>query len=300
MKNSVETEKYRVSRGLNILARRIVEEEFSPEMVTAQINQQFNYISKKERMGLMREVINRSYRYAWSVPEVQGVFREENDFDAIMPLERINFFLDTIKECVAVIIARQLLSALQLRSREISLNGSFGSSFYRYCLSRIKKSNIISRIKDIEVLEIHLKQMGHLIRKTTLFDEAFPRRKYDSNIPALYSDLFQSFWERVRWNEIFPSNPAASRELSQCKSILIDIIARQKGKFSVREIANEFFALTGFSNHDNMFMISFLDFYFFTWLSHFGILAYCRPVPEVCMKVTPFGREFLAHLRERR
>ncbi len=300
MKVSFEAEKYRVSRGLNILARRIVEEEFSPEMVTAQINQQFNYISKKERMGLMREVINRSYRYAWSVPEAQGIFREENDCNAVMPLEKINPFLDTIKECVAMKIARQVLSALQLRSCEISVNGSFGSSFYRYCLSRIKKSNIISQIKDLEVLEIHLKQMGHLIRKTEIFAKNALKGAHNGNISALHSDLFLAFWERVQWEEIFPSNPAASRELSQCKSILIDIIARQKGTFALREIANEFFALTGFSKPDDIFMISFLDFYFFTWLSHFGILDYCRPVPEVRMKVTPFGREFLAHLRERR
>lgn len=297
MKNSVEAEKYRVSRGLNILARQIVEQEFTPEMITTQINRQFNYISKKERMGLVREVINRSYRYAWSVPETQHSFHVNTDIYPIMPLEKFKIFVDDMKECVAVKIARHIIFSLRTHSNVVNTDGTFNNAFYRRCLALLMKKNIVPQIEDRELLEIYLKQMGLMVRKTSFAEQRAKAGGFDD--AAWYFDLFCSFWERVSWEDIFPSHPAASRELSQCKSILIDLIARQKGKFSVRNIANEFFSLTGFSDPGDMFMISFLDFYFFTWLSHFGILAYCRPIPEVCMKITPFGKEFLTHLRQR-
>lgn len=297
MKNSVETEKYRVSRGLNLLARQIVEQDFTPEMITTQINRQFNYISKKERMGLVREVINRSYQYAWSVPETRPSLHDRTEVYPIMPPEKIKLFGNELKECVAVKIARHIMSSLRAQTHVANPDGTFSNAFYRRCLALLKKKSILPQIEDRELLEIYLKQMGQVVRKTSFAEQRTGSGEFD--VAAWYSDLFLSFWERVSWEEIFPSNPAASRELSQCKTILIDLIALQRGKFSVRSIANEFFSLTGFSEPGDMFMISFLDFYFFTWLSHFGILAYCRPVPEVCMKVTPFGREFLRHLRER-
>lgn len=299
MKNSVEVEKYRVSRGLNLLAKQIVELEFTPEMITTQINKQFDYIPKKERPGLVREAINRSYQYAWSVPETRRSIQVKAGIDTVMPFDKIKKFGNTIKECVAVKIARHIISALCTHTSVVNSDGSFSNTFYVHCLARMKKKNVVPQIDDRELLEIYLKQMGHVVRKTSLAGHNAGLRKFNGDITAEYTELFLSFWERVSWEDIFPSNPAASRELSQCKTILIDLIAAQKGKFSIRSLANEFFSLTGFSEPGNIFMISFLDFYFFTWLSHFGILTYCRPVPEVCMKLTPFGKEFLMHLRER-
>ncbi len=295
MKNSVEAEKYRVSRGLNILARQIVEQEFTHEMITTQINRQFNYISKKERKGLVREAINRSYRYVWSVPKTRPSFHDKTEVYSFMPPEKIKLFNNDIRECVAVKIARHIISSLRTHSHAANPDGTFNNSFYCRCLALLNKKNIVPHIEDRELLEIYLKQMGHVVRKTSFVAQKSKAGKFD--IVALYFDLFLSFWEKVSWADIFPSNPAASRELSRCKMILVDLVAREKEKFSVQNIANEFFSLTGFSEPGDMFMISFLDFYFFTWLSHFGILAYCRPLPEVCMKVTPFGKEFLRYLR---
>jgi hypothetical protein len=299
MKNSIEVEKYRVSRGLNLLARQIVEQEYTSEMIKTQIEEKFHNFSKTERMGLVREVINRSYRYAWSVPENTKPHTKKKDLDAIMPREKVARFANIIDECVAMKLAAHVVSALTGRSRVMNGDGSFSASFYRDCLSIMQKNKVLPQIDDIELLEIYLKQMGYLIRKTSVAGKNAAKSVFNGDIIGFYSDLFLAFWERASWEDIFPSNPVASRELSQCKSILIDLIARQQGKFVLRELCNEFFSLTGFSFSGDMFMISFLDFYFFTWLSHFGILAYCRPVPEVCMKVTPFGKEFLAHLQQR-
>ncbi|MCX7678525.1 MAG: hypothetical protein N2316_04840 [Spirochaetes bacterium] len=299
MKNNLEVEKSKINRGLNLLARQIVDQEFTPEMVAMHIEEKFGSVSKKERMVLLREVINRSCSYAWTVPISAHQNRVKNKIIHIMPLEKIIPFVNELKKCVAVNIARHLIEELRAFFKGKITKKPFGSYFYSHCLSRFRKYDAFSQIEDGELWEIYFKQMGHLIRETSIIEEDIAiNSDHESSIANLFSELFIAFWGKVPWEEIFPSNPAAARELSKIKSILIDLLVQQKGKFNIRNLANEFFSLTGFSDLNDMYMISFLDFYFFTWLSHFGILAYCRPIPEVCLKITPFGKEFLKYLRE--
>ena len=46
---------------------------------------------------------------------------------------------------------------------------------------------------------------------------------------------------------------------------------------------------------DILLYISFFDFSFFSWMSHFGIVRYCDGVKgQVCAEVTAWGRHFLS------
>lgn len=300
MKNNIEIEKNRINKGLNILARQIVDQELTPEMIAAHINEKFAFISNKERMNLVKEVMHRSYSYAWIAPEEIKLKkkRKENGFEDL-PLGTIIHFIDVLKQCVAMKLARHVIDLLYSKYTNLLTKNSFGITFYKHCLSKIEEKQDLSNIEDIELIEIYLKQIGHIIRKTSFFEKSMQIKENPNEIAKLYLELFFAFWEKISWEEIFPSNPVASKELSFTKMILIDLIVQTKGKFYIRHIANEFFALTGFSEQNDMYMISFLDFYFFTWLSHFGILTYCHPNPEVCAKITPFGKKFLQFLRER-
>ncbi len=70
---------------------------------------------------------------------------------------------------------------------------------------------------------------------------------------------------------------------------------RQKGKFRLDTVANEFLVATDIGKKNDLYLISFLDFYLFAWLSHFGIINYiagndCEPV---IIELTEFGGRFV-------
>jgi hypothetical protein len=302
MKHSVDGRRHQVNRGLNSLARQIVEEEFSREMIKKEIEEQFHYVSFQERSSLVSEVISRSYRYAWAMPGTAARARGKSTVDAVMPREEFESHEGAVQDCFAFRIARHLMGVLKKRPAGIDNDGCLDDGFYSDCLRSLARTDLAREIGDRELLEIYLRQAGTILKKTSLARRAGNRLSVEADrvsVFDLYSELFLSFWERVEWDDIFPSSPTASRELMKCRNILIDLIAREKKKFRVDAIANEFFSLTGFGEPNDLFLISFLDFYFFTWMAHFGILGYCRKGRAVCMELTPYGRSFLARLRNR-
>ena len=111
----------------------------------------------------------------------------------------------------------------------------------------------------------------------------------------MFYRLFNAFWNLVRWEDIFPSDPESARELKITRNILKDLVLRHYGAVSLNDIANEFFDMTGFSTPNDLLVISFLDFYFFTWLRHFGMIRYSNgtEIAPVRITVTDTGRTFL-------
>jgi hypothetical protein len=302
MKNSADVSRHQVNKGLDSLARQIVEEEFSREMIKKEIEEQFNYISLSERRSLVSEVINRSYRYAWTMPGAVVTPVRKAVAEAVMPGDDFRPHGETIRSCFAFRIVRYLVGVMKKSTPVLDADGSLGDEFYARCLRSVSRTALGREIGDPELLEIYLRQAALILKKTGIARQEGGRLIVDeSGLPVheLYSELLLSFWERVEWDELFPSNPAASRDLGKVKNMLVDLVLREKRKFRVDGISNEFFGLTGFSEPNDLYMISFLDFYFFTWMSHFGILRYCTGKGPVSMEITPFGRTLLSRLQSR-
>ena len=61
---------------------------------------------------------------------------------------------------------------------------------------------------------------------------------------------------------------------------------------------NYFFQKTGLGRLNDNYAISFIDFYFFTWLSHFGIVNYIEgdETDPVVIELTSHGKLFLNYL----
>ena len=89
--------------------------------------------------------------------------------------------------------------------------------------------------------------------------------------------------------------PGFARQLQEKRDFMASLIKKQKEKFRLVNIANEFITSTKIGSKNDLYIISFLDFYFFTWLSHFGIIEYLdgKDYEPVNMKMTDFGRKFL-------
>lgn len=271
-------------------------------MIKKEIEEQFNYISLNERRSLVSEVISRSYRYAWAIPGATVPVRKKATVEAVMTREEFEPHQDAVQDCFAFRIVRYLIGVMKKRPARLDGEGCLCDDFYRNCLKSLSRTELGREIGDPELLEIYLRQAASILKKTSLARQTGGMLAVDTDrISAfdLYSELFLSFWDRVGWDDIFPSNPAASLDLRKSRNILIDLIAREKKKFRIDQISNEFFSLTGFGGQNDLYLISFLDFYFFTWMAHFGILGYCKSGRVVSMELTPYGRSFIARLRHR-
>ncbi len=305
MKNNVDVSRHQLSRGLNFLARKIVEKELSREMISSEIERSFSGTSTMDRENLITEVINRSYRYAWSLtsdPALRGKPAVRKD---PAPVERFQLLGEVLHDCFACSMVKHLVEALKRKKPKVASDGSLGEEFYHHCVKSLFKSGLYPDIDDPELLLIYLKQTMVLLKKTRLVNIKDGKLEVSSGslpLQDIFRELLTSFWDKTRWEDIFPSNPAASRDLRECRDILVDLIAREKGAFRIDAVANEFFSLTGFSGQNDLYMISFLDFYFFTWMSHFGILGYRKNKKgaAVHMEITPRGRTLIAILQNLR
>ncbi|MCU0846527.1 MAG: hypothetical protein MUD12_01410 [Spirochaetes bacterium] len=203
----------------------------------------------------------------------------------------------TLERCYAVKLARLIISQISGKKVKLSKNGLFQKSFFEKCLSLVKSEDL-SDSDDEEIMMIYIKQCLCMLMACGLVNGSGRYAFIDQMMPesTLYPVLFRSFWNDSNWAVIFPSDPDAANDLKESRNILADIILHRTGPSSINEIANEFFELTGFSSRNNLFMISFLDFYFFTWLKHFGLLKYSSATPKspVSIQLTACGRKMLS------
>jgi hypothetical protein len=165
----------------------------------------------------------------------------------------------------------------------------------------LKSSGIPGAECDKDILQIYLKQITLILRNTNIFhDKKNPlieRHSLFSSI-ELYMHLLNSFWNKVRWIELFPSMPKTADILQTNRKVLAKIMIDGNNKFRLDKVTNDYCNITGAGGQNNLLFISFMDFYFFSWLSHFGLVNYIlgNETDPVKMEITMYGRKILGYL----
>lgn len=208
---------------------------------------------------------------------------------------------DAINSCFATRLAFFLIERISGSAVTLTRSGSFDKKFYSWCVESSTAAELAEEIGDPELLMIYIKQCLHLLKASGIVGRSGSRATVDLAAVShrtVYFRLFNAFWNRCRWEDIFPSDTASAQALNESKNILKDLLVRHEGAVRLDSVANEFFDMTGFCNKNNLFMISFLDFYFFTWLKHFGMIRYAagQETSPVRISVTGTGKKILKSL----
>jgi hypothetical protein len=206
-----------------------------------------------------------------------------------------------IHGCFAVRLAFFLIDVVSAKKNRLTAQGHFRKNFYRDCMKQAAESGLADEIKDDGLLIIYIKQCLHLLTVSGILRRKGTAAVLDRSAISrgtLFHRLFNAFWDLARWEDIFPSDTESARELKISRHILKDMVLRHHGAVSLNRVANDFFDMTGFSAPNDLLSISFLDFYFFTWLRHFGMIRYSNG-PEyapVRITVTNAGRMYLSSI----
>ena len=200
--------------------------------------------------------------------------------------------------CFAVRLALFLAETISGNRFRLDEEGCFTGSFYRHCLDKAAEAGLADEINDPELLVIYMKQCLRLLDTSGILSrEKRWARVNGAELSAstIYHRLFNAFWNITPWEDLFPSDSESARELKTVRGIFKELLLRRHGTMSLGAVANEFFEMTGFSSKNNLFMISFLDFYLFTWLRHFGMVRYLTEGDSapVRITVTDSGRKSL-------
>ncbi len=271
--------------------------DFSRGRIAKEIDRMFINMPGVEKSALFSIVVNRSCEQAWMYdarPRAGGFVRTLARFDDSVSGRGL-------EGCFAVRLCRFVADAIKKNGARAARGRCLGQEFYDGCVHAIADTELFRESGDSELLEIYAKQCVIMMKAAGIIETAgtsaliSPEYTGENVFPA----LFAAFWGKVRWEDIFPSNPAAARELRHNRHILVDLIIRQNGRFNLDSIAGEFFDLTGFGARDDVFLISFLDFYPFTWFRHFGLVEYAESNDgdAVCINTTDQGRAFFRHLQ---
>ena len=234
-------------------------------------------------------------------------YMEMNDSDAISQnLGGDRVFEDkklNINDCriladsFATDLAICLLDNLKHTSAKLSADGSLSDDFYTQCHDWLLNNDFITPNSDSVVITINLKQMMNILRTASIvkYDGEYAQinREFSSR-EELSKTIFDSFWNKTDWDKIFPSDPDAAIGLKTYRHVIMKLIQNQK-RSTIEDLANNFFELTGFSNKNNLFMISFVDFYLFAWLKNFGFINYLQSNSEtsVTIETTNFNKDIL-------
>ncbi len=202
--------------------------------------------------------------------------------------------------CFAVILSTSIIHNFQKYGNPRKKIKKQNEDFYHICIKKIGKDDNCHKKGDLNTLLIHLQQMMVILDecKRTDDQDIFLKEYISSRSKyQLFVKLFSTFWNIVKWDKIFLSMPAVARQLQENRSFLVSLAIKQKGRFRLDTIANKFITSTKLGNKNDPYIISFLDFYFFTWLSHFGIIEYIdgKDSEPVALKMTDFGRKFLGY-----
>lgn len=298
MKNTLEASNMRFRQMINLLARHVVEKDLTKERLQKEIDTRFCDASRDQKEDLMKHILHKSYISAWITNRPSGT--SPLTIEKPQSLENFRRLEKNLKGCFALKLTRHICKSAEKAGA--SSTAGWTEDFSETCLKSFSLKSFPGEAADRELLLIAIKQSLAIIRKTSLFTEngnAFGAAGRECSVFSLYIDLLSAFWEKVSWEEIFPSNPEAAREIQRNRHILIDLVAHAEDVFKLDDIANQFFDMTGFGRINDLFLISFLDFYFFTWLSHFGIVKYLSGDDHEAVRLekTPQGQELLRILQ---
>ena len=244
-----------------------------------------NKLKNEERTSACAHSLRAVYDYYNCLSESNNSFVE---FDCV--------------SCFALDLALFAVDIIKRNDFKIRKDGSLPESYYRFCMDEIYNTDLYDKVSDIELLELYVRQIIHILRagKVIVSSKGFARiGKVVSSSRSFYMKIFSSFWNDVKWENIFPSSIESARILKENKIILKDLLINKMGLFELDVIANEFFELTGFAVKGDLWQISFLDFYFFTWLEHFGLIRYhssCARISPVSIELTVSGKKILSSL----
>jgi len=248
-----------------------------------QVNSVFDYqtntiISSRQNNDMIYYRLLQSYQYdAWGCDTTSSNNCYDNLYSTI--IHYITLTQTDTRNSFVIRLTRFLI--MSINDNFIAFkNRHLGKEFYDHCENSFIKSDIIQDIQDLDLLLIYLKQLVIIFRDSDLlcdeesFAKAITQLSSNDSIHSIFPMLFISFWNRVNWEEIFPSIPEAAKKLKENRTIMINLLINQSDSFRIDKISNDFFRLTGFGKKNDLCLLSFLDFYFFTWLSFFGIIRY--------------------------
>lgn len=237
-------------------------------------------------------------------------FQKKDDKDIINVISNIyNYLSDSdspvfsgkdISASFAVKLAKIIIEHISSSKCIVGKHGFFTVEFYDKIMIKSIKSPIYTEIEDPEIFTIYVKQTVALLKKTGIirFEGKYAVTSGNISDARLFTALFNSLWNDIEWETIFPSDANAAIELRRNRLILKDLILKQKKAVELDHVANEFFDLTGFSEKNDLLMISFMDFYIFAWLKNFGLVRYIEKssTSPVYIEVTDLGQRVLKHL----
>jgi hypothetical protein len=297
MKNLIDVGKHQQDARIALLARQVVDRDYSRKRIMNEIDRQFIDISRRERELVLHRIVRKCYESVLEADHRQPV----RNFKVFLQSRDSYLSPESMNSCFAVKICVFLVRCVAENLYRFTADGCLESGFYEYCMEKLVDSGIPGEVEDAETLLIHLKQAVIMLRSAGVIENASGCAVIAESLPDadhLYAFLFTAFWNRTKWDEIFPSIPGAAKELKRNRNILIDLILRKRGAFTIDTAAAEFFEMTGFGRRNDIYLVSFLDFYFFTWLRHFGLVSFRERSDSdpVQAYITPIGRSFLRKL----
>ncbi len=201
-------------------------------------------------------------------------------------------------DCFAVDLAKFLIDKISNKLTLLRSDNSFSDEFYNSCIDEVKSVDLYSEVNDPELMVIYIKQMINLLRRCGVLENRSGIAEIKSSVlkRSLFGILFNTFWNEIDWSDIFPSDPDAAEDLKKNRFFMRDILLSCSAREKLDTVTNEFYELTGFGKKNDVFMTSFIDFYLFTWLKHFGIIKYiagsCNS--PVYIMLTDRGRQILS------
>ena len=250
-----------------------------------------------EKKAPLQMFKNRYQEYVKHVEKSIPIYLFENSKD-FRPKSGSLIPAKHIKHCTAFKLSAILI---EMSSKQFTNIASGEEEFLQRCINCIEDAGILRHIEDIELLIIYIQQMQAIVKESgiaDLPDNSTNALKTQNSYSRQYIKLFSAFWNKVKWDDIFLSMPEFAARLQAAKEAMIGIILKMKGQFRLDSAANKFLKTTGLGKESDLYLISFLDFYFFTWLSHFGLINYLDGNDDepVMIEVTEYGRIFLEAL----
>lgn len=178
-----------------------------------------------------------------------------------------------IKNCSALIYGKQIIERLSCESYASDYRCSLDDDFYSVVGNELfGKKHIIN---DPEVLIIHLKQVSEILRKSKLIvnlDGLIKPVSEKITTQKLFHGMLSAFWNNVVWEDIFPSSPELAKTIHENRSVILEMLNENRLETKTEDFSGDFFELTGISNRDDSFNLSFFEFYVTSWLRNFGII----------------------------
>jgi len=287
---------HRVALEINFIAKNAVDREISIDMLKKEIEHTFNGYSPNDRHLIFNRVIKECYQQVWTVEPAPAGPSAQFDMRLVREPSSLQRHEKKMKETFVMKLAQFIIERVRADNHKLDSNNRFHDDFYRECAGDLLDKDFARPIDD-ELLLIYVKQLVIIMRESGLLenDMGVASIRMPGSVPEYFKILFNGFWNKCKWADIFPSAPDAAAEIQATRTIFIDLLCNSGNEVAVEKLANDFFEMTGFADINNAFLISFLDFYLVTWLNHFGLVSYrfSGVHDPVSITMSKFGRWFL-------